>query len=564
MRFLLLPLEARYITLTSALVLFAASVAAAIYFPAYALAATNAAAIFGFFSLWGLRDLLQRRHAILRNYPLAAQLRFFFEGIRPEMRQYFFEDEKDGTPFSRDKRAVIYQRAKQQLDKRPFGTQYDVNLAPYEWVSHSAAPTDVVSEPFRIQVGGPDCRQPYLASIYNISGMSFGALSPNALLALNRGAAKGNFAHTTGEGGISKYHTRHGGDLIWQIGSGYFGCRTPEGNFCPDTFREAAAQDQVKMIELKLSQGAKPGHGGVLPKAKISREIARTRGVSRDRDCVSPARHSAFATPIELLQFIAQLRELSGGKPIGFKLCVGDPVEVLSICKAMVATGITPDYIVVDGAEGGTGAAPLEFADHMGMPLREGLSLVHNSLIGVNLRARIRIGASGKVATAFDITRMMALGADWCNAARGFMFALGCIQSLQCHTDKSPTGVATQDWSRARALVVPDKAERVFRFHASTMEALAEMIAAMGLSHPGQIQPNQLYRRVSSERIASYAELFPILQPGELLSGTNDVRFAAFWELASAERFAPPPVAILDAIETAEAGTSLETSSLGA
>ena len=541
MRILLLPFEARYITLTLVLMATAALGTAIYFFPSYVIWLAAPTAVFGILSIWGLRDLFQRRHAILRNYPLAAQLRFLFEEIRPEMRQYFFEDEKDGTPFSRDKRAVVYQRSKRQLDKRPFGTQYDVYQVGYEWLHHSMVPADIVKEPFRLKIGGPDCQQPYAASVYNISGMSFGALSPNAIRALNKGAKKGNFAHTTGEGGISKYHRRYGGDLIWQIGSGYFGCRTPEGRFSPERFQENAMLDQVKMIEIKLSQGAKPGHGGVLPKAKISREIARAREISRDKDCVSPARHSEFSTPLELVEFVAMLRQLSGGKPIGVKLCVGHPVEVLAICKAMVETGITPDYIVVDGAEGGTGAAPLEFTDHMGMPLREGLAFVHSALIGVNLRGRIKLGASGKIASAFDMVRVMALGADWCNAARGFMFAVGCIQSQHCHTDKCPTGVATQDWFRQRALVVPDKAERVYNFHRATVEALAELIAAMGLTHPDQVQPQHVSRRMSGKRITTFAELFPTLAPGELLGGTENEYFAEHWQMASAQSFSPSP-----------------------
>lgn len=555
MRFLLLPFKLRYLALTVVTVMHVVLFVVAAMYPEYVLWAVVPGVIFAVLTAIGFWDLLQPRRSILRNYPLVAHLRFFFERIRPEMRQYFFEDDKDGTPFSRDARAVIYQRAKTQLDRRPFGTQYNVYNAPYEWISHSVAPVQPVTEPFRIKIGGPQCRQPYLASIFNISGMSYGALSSNAILALNRGAKKGHFAHTTGEGGISSYHREFGGDLIWQVGSGYYGCRTEDGLFCPDRFHKTATDSQIKMIEIKLSQGAKPGHGGVLPKAKISAEIAEIRGVPRDRDCVSPASHPAFRTPIELLAFVARMRELSGGKPVGLKLCVGNPIEFLSICKAMVVTGITPDYVVVDGTEGGTGAAPLEFADHVGMPLREGLSFVHNALIGVNMRGRVRLGASGKIATAFDMARVFALGADWCNAARGFMFALGCIQSLQCHTDKCPTGVATQNWARARALVVPNKAERVAQFHASTVAALAEIVAAMGLSHPGQIQPQHVYRRVSGAQILSFAELFPVLHPGELLEGTNDPRFAPYWDVAQADRFVPPPVHVMDVVEgTARGG----------
>src|SRR5690349_18748402 len=432
-----------------------------------------------FFFAVGVHDLVQTHHSVLRNYPIAAHLRFILEAIRPEIRQYFFEDEKDGLPFSRDKRTVVYQRAKLVLDVRPFGTTYNVYETGFEWVNHSMAPAPLQKEPFRIQVGGPQCAKPYSASVFNISAMSFGALSANAIRALNQGAKLGGFAHDTGEGSISIHH-REGGDLIWEIGSGYFGCRTDEGRFCPDMFARNAALDAVKMIEIKLSQGAKPGHGGVLPGAKVSQEIARARGVPIGRDCISPARHSAFSTPIELLEFVATLRLLSDGKPVGFKLCIGHLWEFLGICKAMVATGITPDFIVVDGTEGGTGAAPLEFVDHIGMPLRDGLSAVHNALIGIDRRQHIRIGASGKITSAFDMARVMALGADWCNAARGFMFALGCIQSQSCHTDHCPTGVATQDPLRQRAIHVPSKAERVALYHKSTLKALAEVVAAAG------------------------------------------------------------------------------------
>ena len=405
-------------------------------------------------SIVGLRDLMQTRHSILRNYPIAAHLRFLLEEIRPEIRQYFFESEKDGLPFPRDRRAVVYQRAKLALDKRPFGTQFDIYAPGYEWLQHSIAPRPVAAEAFRISVGGPDCLKPYSISVLNISAMSFGSLSANAIRALNAGAKKGGFAHDTGEGGFSPYHRENGGDIIWEIGSGYFGCRHADGTFNPDKFAEVAANDQIKMIEIKLSQGAKPGHGGVLPGAKVTAEIAAIRGVEEGKDCLSPASHSAFSTPIEMMRFIGELRRLSQGKPVGFKLCLGHAWEFLAICKAMLETKIYPDFIVVDGKEGGTGAAPLEFMDHLGMPMREGLVFVHNALVGIGARDRIRIGVAGKIVTAFDIARAMALGADWCNSARGFMFSLGCIQSLSCHTDRCPTGVATQDPTRSRALVV--------------------------------------------------------------------------------------------------------------
>ncbi len=490
-------------------------------------------------SALGLRDLFHPTHAILRNYPIAAHLRFIMEKIRPEMRQYFFEDEKHGTPFSRDKRAIVYQRAKKQLDKRPFGTQYDVYDTGFEWLQHSLAARAPAHDLPRILIGGPACTQPYSASILNISAMSFGSLSANAIRALNQGAKRGGFAHDTGEGGLSPYHREAGGDLIWEIGSGYFSARNPDGSFSPERFAEVAALDQVKMVELKLSQGAKPGHGGVLPAAKVSAEIAATRGVAMGQDCVSPPAHKAFSTPVEMMRFIAEMRRLSGGKPAGFKLCIGHPWEFLAICKAMVETGIAPDFIVIDGAEGGTGAAPLEFMDHVGMPLREGLSFAHNALIGIGLRDQIKLGASGKIASAFDVARALALGADWCNAARGFMFAIGCIQSLSCHTDHCPTGVATQDPTRQRALRVPDKAPRVHQFHAATLEALNELVAAAGLAHPSELRAEHFSRRITPSVVKSFAELYPPLTPGALLTGTDDPRFAEAWAMADAHSFVP-------------------------
>jgi glutamate synthase domain-containing protein 2 len=388
-----------------------------------------------------------------------------------------------------------------------------------------------------VSIGGPDCVEPYSASVFNISAMSFGALSANAVRALNSGAKKGGFAHDTGEGGISPYHLENGGDLVWEVGSGYFGCRNPDGTFSPERFAETAAIPRVKMIEIKLSQGAKPGHGGVLPGAKVTREIALTRGVPEGIDCISPASHSAFTTPREMMRFIAELRRLSNGKPVGFKLCIGHPWEFLAICKAMLETNIYPDFIVVDGKEGGTGAAPLEFADHVGTPLREGLSFAHSALIGIGARERVRLGASVKIVSGFDMARTMALGADWCNAARGFMFAVGCIQAQACHTGRCPTGVTSQDASRQRGLVVPDKSERVYNFHRATVAALAELVGAAGLSHPRELQPEHVSRRISAIAVATYADLYPVLAPGDLLTGTRDPRFAAAWQQASADTF---------------------------
>ena len=487
----------------------------------------------------GIHNLVQTRHSILRNYPIIGLTRFFLESTRKEMRQYFLESDTDGTPFSRNKRSVVYQRAKQQLDKRPFGTTLDVYHPGFEWLTHSAAPKMPDPAGFRILIGGPDCTAPYSASVFNISAMSFGALSANAIRALNAGALKGGFAHDTGEGSISVHHRAGGGDLIWEIGSGYFGCRDAEGRFSTARFAEQARDPQVKMIEIKLSQGAKPGHGGVLPGAKVTAEIAEARGVPVGNDCVSPAAHSAFSTPIELMAFIADLRRLSGGKPVGFKLCIGDKTEFLALCKAMIETGITPDFIVVDGTEGGTGAAPLEFCDHIGMPLREGLTFVHGALIGAGLRDRVRIGAAGKITSAFDMVRVMALGADWCNAARGFMFALGCIQAQNCHTDRCPVGVATQNSLRQRALVVPDKAERVANFHANTLHALAEVIGAAGLEHPGEMGPQLLHRRISPTETRDYAELYPLPPALSFVTGTAPAALQRLWDSAEARRFGP-------------------------
>jgi glutamate synthase domain-containing protein 2 len=538
METLLLPFSPRFIVLTICSVVTALLLGIGIVDHKVLKLIVIPFAVFGALTLLGFRDLTQKSHAVLRNYPISAHLRFLLEEIRPEMRQYFFESEKDGMPFSRDTRAVIYQRAKMVLDKRPFGTQLDVYREGYEWMHHSVAPKPHATEKFRITIGGPDCKKPYSASVFNISAMSFGALSPNAVRALNAGAKKGGFAHDTGEGGVSPYHREHGGDIIWEVGSGYFGCRNRDGSFNPDEFARIASDDQIKMVELKISQGAKPGHGGVLPAAKVSEEISRIRGVAMNEDCISPAYHRAFSTPLEMMTFIAEMRRLSGGKPAGFKLCIGHPWEFLAICKAMLQSGIYPDFIVVDGNEGGTGAAPLEFMDHLGMPMREGVNFVHNALIGINARDRIRIGASGKVATAFDMARAMAIGADWCNSARGFMFSLGCIQSLSCHTDRCPTGVTTQDPSRNRALVVPDKIERVYNYHHSTLHALTELIAAAGLEHPQQIRPIHFSQRTSNTTVCSFAQLYPSLRPGELIDGTSDPRFREAWAMARADSFA--------------------------
>ncbi|MBN9205732.1 FMN-binding glutamate synthase family protein [Methylibium petroleiphilum] len=494
----------------------------------------------------GVHDVRQSRHSVLRNYPVIGHLRFFFEFIRPEMRQYFIEGDNEAAPFSRQQRSLVYQRAKGEPDKRPFGTQHDVGAEGYEWINHSIAPTTLASHDFRITVGG-ERAQPYSASIFNISAMSFGALSANAILALNAGAKRGGFAHDTGEGSISRYHREHGGDLIWEIGSGYFGCRHDDGSFSEERFTATARDPQVKMIELKLSQGAKPGHGGVLPGPKVTPEIAAARGVAVGVDCVSPSRHAAFDSPVGMLQFIEKLRTLSGGKPVGFKLCIGHPWEWFAIAKAMRETNLLPDFIVVDGAEGGTGAAPLEFTDHVGAPLQEGLMLVHNTLTGIGLRDRIQLGCAGKVVSAFDIARLMALGADWCNAGRGFMFALGCIQAQACHTGHCPTGVTTQDPMRQKALVVPTKADRVFMFHQETLRALKELVQAAGLQHPREITAAHIVRRVADHEVKLLATLLPFVKPGALLAAERGEIdwphqvFRLYWPRASAHSFLHQP-----------------------
>jgi glutamate synthase domain-containing protein 2 len=465
----------------------------------------------------GVYDLVQKKHSILRNYPVLGHLRFLLESIRPELQQYFIERNYDGRPYDRDTRTTIYTRAKGENTEQPFGTERDVNEIGYEYLVHSTRPVDVAEEPPRVRIGGPDCTQPYDMALLNVSAMSFGALSANALMALNAGARIGGFAHDTGEGGISRYH-RQGGDLVWELGSGYFGARTSDGGFDEAKFADKAADDQVKLVSLKLSQGAKPGIGGVLPAAKVTKEIAEARDVPQGEKCVSPSYHRVFSTPRELVLFIARMRELAGGKPAGFKLCVGSRADVLGICKAMVEEGVTPDFIVVDGAEGGTGAAPLEYEDHIGTPLTEGLMTVHNALVGVGLRDRVGIGASGKVATGVDLVKRMVQGADYTNAARAMMMAVGCIQAQTCHTNTCPVGVATQDPKRMRALDVPDKTARVARYQKAVVEQAMQVIASMGLAGPHELTPHMLRRRVDHSRTENYAQLYEQLLPGQLLA----------------------------------------------
>jgi glutamate synthase domain-containing protein 2 len=490
----------------------------------------------------GIRDMLQTRHSLLRVYPVVGHGRYFMEWIRPEIQQYFVETNTDGMPFNREFRSVIYQRAKGERDTMPFGTQRDVDAVGYEWLTHSMVPRTVAKIEPRVHVGGTHCKKPYLASHLNISAMSFGSLSKNAILALNRGAKMGGFAHNTGEGGLSPYHLAEGGDVIWQIGTGYFGCRNADGHFDPGAFAERSQHEAVKMIEIKISQGAKPGHGGILPGAKVTPEIASIRGVPLGRDVISPPAHSAFGSPRELLEFIAKLRELSGGKPIGFKLCVGHRSEFLGVCKAMVKTGILPDFITVDGAEGGTGAAPIELSNYVGMPMRDGLLFVNSALRGVSLRKQIRVIAAGKVATGFHMVRAIALGADMCNAARAMMFALGCIQARRCNDNSCPVGVATQDPARAQGLVVADKAKRVMRYHADTVHAFLELVASNGLDTPADIRPRNVLTRVDAVTIRPFSEVYEYLPVGCLLDEqTVPPGWRDAWDRAHPDSFNTAP-----------------------
>jgi glutamate synthase domain-containing protein 2 len=472
---------------------------------------------------------MQTHHSIMRNFPVIGRMRWVAEWLRPKMYQYFVESDTDGAPYNRLSRNVIYRRAKKVNDTTPFGTQLNVYDVGYEWLNHSIAPLphDKVDHSPRVLVGGPDCKQPYLASIYNVSAMSFGSLSKNAIMALNGGAKLGGFAHNTGEGGLSPHHLEPGGDIIWQIGTGYFSCRNTDGTFNYNAFAERAVVPNVKMIEIKLSQGAKPGHGGILPAAKVTAEIAKIRLVEMGKDVMSPPYHTAFNTPLEMLQFIKKLRDLSGGKPIGFKLCIGQKSQFLAICKAMIKTGIMPDFITVDGGEGGTGAAPLEFTNSVGMPLRDALAFVYDSLHGFGLKKHIRIIASGKVHTGFDLVKNFALGADMCNAARAMMISLGCIQALECNTNTCPTGVATQDPKLYKGLNVADKRVRVANFHKETVKAAVELMAAAGIRHPDDLHRSHIYRRVSANQIQTYAEMYPYLLKESLL----EAPYPQGWEL---------------------------------
>lgn len=486
----------------------------------------------------GLHDITQKRHAVLRNYPIAGHIRFLLENFRPEIRQYFLESDEDEVPFSRQQRSIVYQRAKDLESTTAFGSIKNLNEVGSEWFLHSGNSHKIKNSDFRVRVGNERCTQPYDLSIFNISAMSFGALSAAAIEALNKGAKMGGFAHDTGEGSISPYHKKHGGDLIWELGTSYFGCRDEHGRFNPETFQKRARLEQVKMIEIKLSQGAKPGKGGVLPASKITEEIATTRDIPMGIDCISPAGHIEFSTPRELVKFWQKLRDLSGGKPVGFKLCIGMPWEFMAIVKAMMEEDNYPDFIVIDGAEGGTGAAPVEFMDTVGMPLVDAFLFVQNTLVGAGIRDKIKVGVSGKIISAFDIAKMMALGADWCNSARGFMFAVGCIQSRSCHTNKCPTGVATQDPSRQKALDVPDKSERVKNFHNNTLKALAEIVGSAGLDHPSQLQPHHIVRRQPDGWIKLLSEHYQFITHGSLLTGDCGRKVLDdMWKLADPNSF---------------------------
>lgn len=459
----------------------------------------------------GYYDMLQKKHSVLRNYPLIGRLRYLLEGIRPEIIQYFIEQDTEGAPINRMFRSIVYQRAKKELDTNPYGTKVDVYRIGYEWMCHSvyAKSVDEVEQNPRVLIGSKQCKKPYSASIFNISAMSYGALSKNAVMALNKGAKMGGFYHNTGEGGLSEYHLKYGGDLVFQIGTGYFGCRTKDGRFSKEKFKEVANLHEVKMIEIKLSQGAKPGHGGILPAAKNTPEIAKIRGVEPFTTVISPPRHTAFKNDYEMMEFIQTLRELSGGKPVGFKICVGSKEEFINICKAIVETGIYPDFITVDGGEGGTGAAPLEFSNSVGMPYKDAVPFVYNTLVEFGLKDEIKIIASGKIFTGFHIAKALALGADLCNSARGMMLALGCIHALKCNTNRCPVGVATQDERLIKGLVVEDKAERVKNYHNETVKAFVELIAAAGLEKPHQIKRKHIFRRINIHQIKSFKEIYP-------------------------------------------------------
>jgi len=492
--------------------------------------------LLGAFLLLWLYDILQTKHTVLRNFPILGHIRYFFEFMRPEVQQYFIATDESELPFNREDRSLIYERAKNERDTIPFGTERDILSVGYTWALHSLAPKKASEVSARLIVGGPDCLQPYNASRLNISAMSFGALSGKAIMAMNQGAKIGGFAQNTGEGGLSPYHLQ-GGDLIFQIGTAYFGCRNAAGHFDPEEFAKEANRPEVKMIEIKLSQGAKPSHGGILPAAKLTQEIASVRKVPMGQDVLSPIAHTAFDTPVGLLEFVRQLRHLSQGKPVGFKLCLGRRDEFLAICKAMLRTHILPDFITIDGAEGGTGAAPLEYADFIGTPLEAGLVFIHNALVGIHVRDKIRLICSGKITNGFDMLSKIALGADMCNAARAMMMATGCIQSKQCNANTCPTGVTTQNKRLQYGLVVADKRHRVANFHKNTLKSFLEMVGALGLDDPSDLRPAHLMRRVSVVEVKTFDKIYDYLAPGQLLTAQIPASYKTYWDMADPERF---------------------------
>ena len=488
-------------------------------------------------TLIGIYDVLQKKHIILRNYPVLGHFRFLLESIRPEIQQYFIEEFDEGRPFSREHRSLAYQRAKKEIDSAPFGTLHDLYSKGSEWMLHTMKDTKRLTEKdLRVKIGNSACKQPYLASRLNISAMSYGALSKNAIKALNKAACMGSFYHNTGEGGLSDYHLSSNSDVVWQIGTAYFGCRKDDGSFCPELFKESALKKQVKMIEIKISQGAKPGHGGLLPANKVDAEIASIRKIKMGKDVHSPGVHKEFDSPIGLIKFITRLRDLSEGKPVGFKICIGDIQEFYSICKAMIELDTYPDFITVDGAEGGTGAAPVEFSNTMGTPLLEALNFVNNTLVGLSIRDKIRIIASGKVIDGFSLLNKVALGADLCNSARGMMFSIGCIQSLRCNTNSCPTGVATTDPKLYKLLDVESKAMRAKNFHNKTIEMALDLLKATG-HESFNLSREKFVRRIHDGSTKNYADLYAQYNDGDILNSLIDQRSLNIWQESSAHSF---------------------------
>lgn len=487
--------------------------------------------------LIGLYDVLQRDDNILRNYPVVGHLRYLALKVRPEIHQYFIAGEQESRPFNWEIRQHITFYAHNLNSYHPFGTVHNIHAMDYDNTEHSMIVKDVPEEEFRVLVGGDQCSKPYLASRINISAMSYGALSQTAVEAFNRAAKLGNFAQNTGEGGLSKYHLEPGGDIIFQVGTGYFSCRTKDGKFDPERFKACAVHEQVKMIELKISQGAKPSHGGVLPGVKVSKEIAAVRLVEPFVDCISPPMHSAFSTPIGMMEFIQKLRELSGGKPVGFKICIGKFHEFLAIIKAMLQTKILPDFITIDGAEGGTGAAPLEFTNYIGTPLDDALIFAHNALVGTGLRDKIRLIASGKMTNGFDMLSKAALGADMFNMARSMMFSLGCVQSRRCHNNTCPTGITTQNPALYYAVVPHKKAPEIVSYYERTKKRFLLILGACGLEKFSNISPDLIRRRIDVNTTKTYGEIYHYLQPNELLEKPEQTPYAASWARAQAEIF---------------------------